>query len=162
MRSGLLICLIGLLTLNTALAQTIAVEGSDSQKAYEAQYQKNIKLSKINGVYIPATLDEAFRRIKKLTPESAIQNFKAAPEAQVCKRLHFGIGRWMIENWSFYTGSRISHLLKTKGILHPDDMAQFLLRSFHRSLNGLDSDEAALIEELAIERKRIGKEALGL
>ena len=111
----------------TIYGQSIAEEGSDAQKQFEKEYQANIKLTKIRGVYIPATVDEALGRIQKLSPPAAMSKFQTAPEVEVCAKLHFGIGRWMIQNWNFYTGSRISHVLKTKGVLHPDDMAQFLL-----------------------------------
>ncbi len=142
--------------------QSIAVEGSDAQKQFEKEYQANIKLTKIRGVYIPATVDEALIRIEKLSPPAAMSKFHMAPEVEVSAKLHFGIGRWMIQNWNFYTGSRISHELKTKGVLHPDDMAQFLLRSLHRKLNNNPLDEELLIEELAKSRKKIASEALGL
>lgn len=141
--------------------QTIAIDGSEADTEYKKEYNKNIKMTKLNGVYIPGTLQEAFKRIDKLSPPESLSKFKAAPEAAVCKKLHFGIGRWMIEKWNFYGGSRISHHLKQKGILHPDDMAQFLLRTYHRNLNDLPLDEEALIKELAEERKKIAAEVRG-
>ncbi len=144
------------------LAQTIAIEGSAADLEYQKEYNKNITLTKINGVYIPGSLEEAFKRINKLSPAESRAKFQNAPEKEVCKKLHFGLGRWMIEKWNFYGGSRISHLLKTKGLLHPDDMAQFLLRSYHRFLNELPLEEEALINELAIERKRLAREAIGM
>ena len=33
------------------------------EKGYEALYQRNIKKTRINGVYIPANLEEAFKEI---------------------------------------------------------------------------------------------------
>ena len=151
-----------LTTLSTSiLGQGVAVEGSEAEVAYKAKYEKNIKLTKINGTYIPGTLKEAHKRITKLTPKESIAKFKSAPEKEVCKKLHFGIGRWLIINWNFYEGSRISHLLKTKGVLHPDDMAQFLLRTYHRTLNDKPLDEEVLVAELAKERKKIADEVMG-
>jgi len=153
--------LVLLLSSLNLVAQVIAVEGSESEKAYDKEYQKNIILTKINGVYIPGTLKEAFRRLSKLSPPSAIDKFKTAPEKKVCKSIHFGLGRWMIENWNFYGGSRLSHLLKSKGVLHPDDMAQFLLRTYHRHLNTLPLDEEVIITELAANRKKVAQEVRG-
>ncbi|NNE27455.1 MAG: hypothetical protein HKN09_11485 [Saprospiraceae bacterium] len=123
-------------------------------------YQVNIKLSKINGVYIPANITEAFLRLETLTPKDALDNFKNAEEKTVCKKLHFGIGRWMIINWNFYEGSRLSHYLKEKGLLHPDDMAQFLLRTFHRHLNGNDLEQKRIVDELAEARKKHAQELI--
>ena len=41
----------------------------------------------------------------------------------------------MIYNWGFYQGSRLSHYLKGLGLEHPDDMARFMIVSWHRHLN---------------------------
>jgi len=160
-RMRLILTLLLLPFLTSLYSQSVAREGSDAEIAFRKEYEKNIKLTKIAGVYIPGTVKEAHRRISKLTPKDAIAKFKAAPEKEVCKKLHFGIGKWLISNWNFYGGSRISHLLKKKGVLHPDDMAQFLLRTFHRSLNDLELDEETLVEELTKERKNNTREAFG-
>ena len=133
---------------------------ADNKSQYDSIYQVNIKLTKINGVYIPANISEAFLRLETLTPKDALDGFKMAEEKEVCRKLHFGIGRWMILNWNFYEGSRLSHYLKEKGVLHPDDMAQFILRTFHRHLNGKELDQESIIEELANERKKIAKETI--
>ncbi|MBT8189649.1 MAG: hypothetical protein KJO29_04420 [Bacteroidia bacterium] len=125
-----------------------------NEAEYDSIYAINIKLSKINGVYIPKDLFEAHQQLIKLTPKESLDKFKMAEEKEVCKKLHFGIGRWMIVNWNFYDGSRMSHYLKEKGVLHPDDMAQFILRTFHRNLNKLESDQENIIKELAEARKK--------
>ena len=142
--------------------QAIAREGTPEDLKFKEQYAINIKLSKINGVYIPANLNEAFSRLQKLSPPQSILKFRMAEELVVCEKLHFGIGRWMIVNWNFYQGSRISHLLKTKGLKHPDDMAQFLLRTFHRHLNGKTLNEEELIEKLSDSRATKTKSLLGI
>jgi len=161
MHNLLMIFLFCLLHISLTQAQSIAVKGSEAELDYQKEYEKNITLTKINGVYIPGSLKEAFRRLDKLTTPEAITKFMAAPEKEVCKKLHFGIGRWMIENWHFYGGSRISHHLKSKGVLHPDDMAQFLLRTYHRYLNKQELNEEALVDELALNRKKIAAEVRG-
>ena len=77
-----------------------------------------------------------------------------AEEKEVCKKLHFGIGRWMILNWNFYEGSRLSHYLKQEGLLHPDDMAQYILRTLHRHLNQLELQKENIIAELKEARMK--------
>ncbi|NNE16305.1 MAG: hypothetical protein HKN51_15095, partial [Saprospiraceae bacterium] len=57
-------------------------------------------------------------------------------------------------NWNFYDGSRLSHFLKQKGLLHPDDMAQFILRTLHKHLNKKEIDEKEIVEYLADKRKK--------
>lgn len=129
-------------------------EFADSKATYDSLYAINITKTKINGVYIPKDVVDAHKRILKLTPAESIVKFKSGPEVEVCKKLHFGIGRWMIVNWNFYDGSRLSHVLKEKGLLHPDDMAQFVLRTLHRHLNKVEENADQIIEELASARKR--------
>ena len=121
----------------------------------DSVYAVNIKMSKLYGTYIPQDEKDALARVSKMTPPDAIEKFKNAPnEVEVCRKLHLGIGRWMIVNWNFEEGSRLSHYLKKKGVLHPDDMAQYLLRIYYRQLNELPENSAAIIEELAMARKK--------
>jgi hypothetical protein len=124
----------------------------------DSVYAQNIKMSKLYGIYIPKDIDDAHDRISQMTPPDAIEKFKNAPdEVEVSRKLHLGIGRWMVVNWNLEEGSRLSHYLKQQGVLHPDDMAQFLLRSYYRKLNYLPDNNAAIIEELAVERKKTVK-----
>jgi hypothetical protein len=107
----------------------------NNEEEYNIQYERNIRKTRINRVYIPRDIKDAFNELKRLSPPEATAKFKKADEEIIKSRLHFGLGRWIIENWNFYGGSRISHLLKGMGISFPDDMAQFLIVSYHRHLN---------------------------
>ena len=109
-----------------------------TDEEFEKEYQKRITKEVIAGVYIPFDIDDAFNEFKRLTEPNDLDRFKAANEDSVAVRLHFGIGRWMIYNWGFYQGSRLSHHLKELGLSFPDDMAQFLIVMFHRKLNNQD------------------------
>ena len=71
------------------------------EKGYEETYQRNIKKSRINGVYIPANLEEAFQELDDLSPEPAKAKFKNAPEDVIATKLHFGLGRWIYVYWNF-------------------------------------------------------------
>lgn len=143
-------CFFLLFSMTFASAQKFA----STQAQLDSIYAKNIKLSKLNGVYIPRNLADAHRRLIKLTPEAALEKFKTGEEKEVCRKLHFGIGKWMILNWNFYEGSRLSHFLRKERILHPDDMAQYILRTFHRSLLEKPLEEDLLKAELAAARKK--------
>jgi len=123
-----------------------------NEKEYNIQYQKNIKKSRINGVYIPKDLDDVFKELSMLAGAEPLIKFKSAPEDVVASKLHFGLGRWMISNWNFYGGSRISHLLKEMGVSFPDDMAQFLIISFHRHLNESPLESEALAQTYKQQR----------
>jgi len=120
---------------------------SGSEKEYEEQYQKNIKKSKINNIYIPRDLKDAFKEIIALAPEEAILKFKAGDELVVAKKLHHGLGKWILMKWNLEEGSRYSHFLKQKGLSYPEDMVQFTIRAFHRHLNDVKLEEEILIKE---------------
>lgn len=118
----------------------------NNEEEFERQYQQRIKQDVLNGVYIPKNLDDAIAQLNKLiSPESKIK-IKAIPEDSVCIVLHKRLGQWMIMNWSFYDGSRLSHYLRSAGITFPDDMADFVLLAYHRHLNG----KPVNIKELAV------------
>ena len=124
------------------------------KEAFEKQYQERISKEILFGVYIPIDLDDAFGELERLTDEDMIQKFKSAHEDTIAKKLHFSLGRWMIHNWGFYEGSRLSHFLKQQGVSFPDDMAQLIMVSWHRKLNNeaLETEnQIALIQE---KRKR--------
>jgi hypothetical protein len=127
-------------------AKTTAPEGPPSTEAeFEKQYEERIRKDKLNGVYIPKNLDDALLSLDKLiTPESQ-QKIKALPEDSVCSFLHYRLGQWIILNWGFYGGSRLSHYLRSAGVTFPDDMADFILLAYHRKLNG----KPVVIRELA-------------
>lgn len=138
-----------------------AQDGPSNTKAeFDSTYEKNITKSRINGIYIPKDIEDAYEEFLALSPEESIEQFKMGEEEMVAQKLHFGIGRWMIVNWNLYEGSRLSQALRDIGVLHPDDMANLLIRVFHRKLNGVDENIEALVAEYAAkraeERKKMG------
>lgn len=118
----------------------------NNEAEFERQYQERIKKDRLNGVYIPRNLDDVLVQLNKLTSEEARQKFKSIPEESVCQVMHNRLGQWMISNWSFYEGSRLSNYLRSAGVTYPDDMADFLILAYHRHLNG----HAVSIKELAV------------
>ncbi len=116
--------------------QTNTYSPADTEEEFERRYQERIKKDRLNGIYIPKNLDDAIAQLYKLTEESLRQRIRAIPEDSACIYLHRRLGQWMIVNWSFYEGSRLSHYLRSAGVTHPDDMADFLILAFHRHLNG--------------------------
>ena len=143
-------------SLNPAAAQQYDPPAND--KEFERQYQERIKKDRLHGIYIPKNLEDALAQLDKLTsPESKLK-FKSIPEDSVIAIMHNRLGQWMIVNWSFYEGSRLSHYLRSAGVSYPDDMADFLILAFHRRLNG----KPVVIKDLAIyfreKRKTAWKE----
>jgi hypothetical protein len=132
----------------------------DFEKERNAQYERNIKKERINGVYIPKDLMEAFDELISLSDKESIEKFTHASEDTIARKLHFGLGRWMNYNWKFYEGSRFSHYLKQLGVSHPDDMVQFVIVSFHRHLNQKDLRLEERAEVFKSNRKQTQKQKL--
>jgi hypothetical protein len=137
---------------NSLAAQT---EGPPSdEKEFEKQYQERIKKDKLNNVYIPKNLDDAMLQLdKNISPESQAK-MKVIPEDSICLALHSRLGQWMILNWGFYGGSRLSHYLRSAGITFPDDMADFLILGYHRKLNGKPIEIKELAKYFKEKRKK--------
>jgi len=117
-------------------------------------YQENIKKEFINDFYIPKDLDDAFTELKRLSEKEGIEKFKNAKETVVAKKIHFSLGRWIMEKWHMYDGSRYSHYLRLKGLSYPDDMAKFTIISFHRHLNGKELEVAERIKVVKDKRDK--------
>lgn len=113
----------------------LSQDPANNESEYEAAYQKRIQKPYLNQVYIPADMAEAFAEFNRLIDQDSKKKFKSVPEDIAARKLHFSFGRWMTVNWSFYEGSRFSHYLKQVGVTHPDDMARFVIISYHRYLN---------------------------
>lgn len=144
----------------------ISISGQDDvrfpkgEKGYEAQYQRNIKKSRINGVYIPANLEEAFLELDDLSPEQSKAKFTNAPEDVIATKLHFGLGRWISVYWNFIEGSRYVEYLRQLGITDPDHMIQFTIVSYHRYKNNKPIDVEGQVEKYKILREEKRQELL--
>ncbi|MBL7791505.1 MAG: hypothetical protein JNK77_04215 [Saprospiraceae bacterium] len=132
----------------------------ENDKEFEEAYAWRIRQEFLNDVYIPKDLTEAFIQFNKLIEKPAIEKFKNMAEPDAARKLHFSFGRWIIHNWGFYGGSRFSHFLKGLGIHHPDDMAQFVIVSYHRNLNRKPLDVKAQITHYQEKRAKENEEKL--
>ncbi len=127
-----------------------------NEKEFERQYQERITKDRLFGIYIPKNLDDALVQLDKLSSEESKKVFLSIPEDSVCRVMHNRLGQWMIVNWSFYEGSRLSHYLRSAGVSYPDDMADFLILAFHRHLNG----KTVAVKELALRFREMRRKAL--
>ncbi len=103
---------------------------------FEQQYQKNILKSRINGIYIPKDLYDSFEQLKRLMDQPTLLQFQTLPEERAGRKLYLVM--WLVENWHFREGSRLSHLIRQLGITYPEHMAHFIVITFHRHLNKKD------------------------
>jgi len=127
---------------------------------YEAALEWRTRQEVLNGVYIPKDLGEVFSELNRLTDAESKQQFKSVSEDKAAHKLHFSLGRWMIHNWGFYGGSRLSVYLEKLGLTYPDDMARFLIISYHRYLNKEDLQVKEQVEYFKEKRKQEHLEGL--
>ena len=120
----------------------------------DSLYNANINKSKLYGVYIPRDIDDAMMKLLDLTTEEARKPLIRINEDTIAKKLHFGMGRWIEYNWNFAEGSRLSHLLRQKGIIYVDDMTYFMLVSFHRFISKKPLESEVLISKIIDNRNK--------
>ena len=143
------------LLLTTSLLQAQPPAGPpETREQYEKAYERRVRQEQLYGVYIPKDLADAFNELNKKIDADSELKFKNAPEEIVADRLFFSLGRWIIHNWGFYGGSRFSAYLKTLGLSHPDDMARFVILTYHRNLNRVPLEVKPLLESLIAARKQ--------
>ena len=150
----LIICSFGL----TTFAQSARSESNELNGDAEKQYQKRIKQSYLNGVYIPKDLADAFVQFNKLIEKPSQEKFKVVPEKIAAEKLFFSFGRWISYNYGFREGSRFSVYLNGLGLHHPEDMVNFVMIAYHRNLNKAKLDIKPLLEELITNREKLIEE----
>lgn len=127
----------------------------ETASEYEKAYQRRIRRELINGVYIPKDIGDAFTELNRLTDKESRAKFKGIPETLAAQKLHFSLGRWMIVNWGFYEGSRLTVWLNQVGLFHPDDMARFIIITYHRNLQRNPLEVKTLVAEILAVRQRM-------
>ena len=149
----------GALVLLLCLSQPAgAQKPPENKEEYEQAYQQRIKQEYLYEVYIPADLTDAFIQLNRLIDEPSKQKFKTLDEEEAANKLFFSLGRWIAHNWGFYGGSRLSHFLRNLGITHPEDMAQFIIITYHRNLNRKPLEVKALVERFQADRLKEAEE----
>ena len=135
------------IAINVSIGQTDPIEND-----LDIPYDDRVQLSHLNGKYIPADLDDCIKYLIQVSDETGLEKFKGADEEIIASKLHFGLGKWMMSNWSLSEGSRYSHYLKNLGLSHPDDMVQFTIVSLHRHLNNRDLEVDSRIKAYRAQR----------
>jgi hypothetical protein len=132
----------------------------ETLEEFEKTYAYRIQQEFLYGTYIPKDLADAFIQFNRLIDDPSRQKFKTLDEEEAANRLFFSLGRWITHNWGFYGGSRFSHYLRELGLSYPDDMARFVIITYHRNLNRKSLDVKSLIERFQNERKMQEEERL--
>lgn len=101
-------------------------------------YQTRIIESKLDGMYIPRDLYDAFNQLNKLMDDDAKQTFMAYSDEEVDRKTHGSLGVWLEHKWSLSEGSRLSEYFRKMGVPHYDYMIGIIIQSYHRHLHGKD------------------------
>jgi len=133
---------------------------AQKEMTVEERYEWRLKQEKLYGIYIPKDLTDAFVQLNKRIDADSKAKFKNAEEAVVAQKLQFSLGRWMIVNWGFYEGSRLTAFLNQLDLHHPEDMARFIIITFHRSVNRESLEVKTLVEELKTKRAELEQDRL--
>lgn len=148
-----LLFILGIFLLHTSPTYTQNTLSSGTPVQGDSLYQANILKSTLYGVYIPRDFPDAMQQLDKLTDVAAREKLKQIDEKTMARKLFFGLGRWMEYNWNFQEGSRLSHLLRKKGITYTEDMTYTMLVLYHRHVTGKPLDANNLIREVTAARK---------
>jgi len=141
---------IGLVVFLLMIAMS-AFAQSKSDAQYMKEYEARLRKEKIDRIYIPKDLEDAHRRMDEVMEDEAKLGFMRLSDEEAARKYHFVFGRWLIKNWSLDRGSRLSAYLREKGIFRADDMAKFLVQTYHRKLHMRPLMEDALLAELALK-----------
>lgn len=101
-------------------------------------YQARIKESKLDGMYIPIDLYDAFKELDKLMDADAKKTFMAFSDEEVDRKTHGTLGVWLENKWSMSEGSRLSEYFRKMKVPHYDYMIGIIITSYHRHLHGKD------------------------
>ncbi len=130
---------------HTTGATTTAEEHANSQSE-EYEFNATRDPSQPDGIFLPATLDEALNELDRGLSIGFKRLFREAHEDPV-GHFHGDLGMWMRTRWGLWAGSSLSQHFNELGILHPDDMSGIILTSYWRRARGvvidLDSQVAA-------------------
>ena len=87
---------------------------------------------------IPANLSECFDELDNIFQDSPTdyENFKMSSEDEAIIILHFGLGKWIRNNWGLWTkNTNIYHTLHAMQLWHAEDMSTVILTAYHRYIN---------------------------
>lgn len=103
-------------------------------------YYKAVIMNKLTKEPVPKNLKQAVERL--------IETFSDHELRKITKlgALHFGLGRWIRNNWGLWGGGELQSWFHEKGIRHADDMSGIILESFRRELRGEDWDLSGQIK----------------
>lgn len=122
------------LLLSFLLAGATSVAGQQPPPDPKYRITPTVDSTFPRGIYIPESLEDAFRELDRMLTPAFIAEFRASEDQPIL--YHHGFGTWLRNNWGLWAGSRLAKYFNCLGIFHPDDMSGIILTSYWRHLNG--------------------------
>lgn len=142
----------------------MTVSASDKLNYYKAIIMKNIIAGKglTSENETPKNLKEAVNRIIDATPD--IVQEKIIEGSDELRFAHFGLGKWIRNNWGLWGGSKLQEWFHEKGIRHADDMSGIILETVKREIRGEDWDIAGQVQSYREywKKKDVDPDKIGL
>lgn len=82
------------------------------------------------------TVDDLYSRLDN----ECIREVKIVKEDSLIGRFHFGLGRWIRNNYKLWEDSALSIWFRTNGIDHPDAMSSHIILSLYRKIHNKPYD----------------------
>jgi len=115
------------------IGQVLVDHPTDSTQIKE--YEKRIRMPRIDGKYIPKDLTEALTEIDKFMEPKARDAFKQMSEDDARRKTHFNFGRYLMLRWGMVEGSRLNAWFIQNKIFNVDDMVDCVITAYHRQIN---------------------------
>lgn len=118
---------------NVGSTQVITDIPSDSATLKE--FDQRIKLTRIEGKYIPKDLNDAMMELNKIMEDGAKKKFADMSENDARQKTHFSFGKYINARWYIQEGSRLTVWFQKNKIYDFDDMIDCIIVAYHRTLN---------------------------
>lgn len=120
-------------------------------KAPEQKFAESEKIryitDSLNGEYIPKDLEECINQLDYFWNDSLRNEIRKIDEFEFVTSGHMSIGMSIRNNWQLWGGSRLSLFFNENGIDHPDEMAEIILKYYHRHLMGIKVTNEMMIKD---------------
>lgn len=110
-------------------------DADDIISAYESGMMKE---KEMNDEKIPRNIEEAIAGLDSLISMEDREYLKENGSVAV----HHTLGRYIRNEWGLWTGSELKSELEKKGLTHPDDMSDYIIREYIDVLKAREADEA--------------------
>jgi hypothetical protein len=109
------------------------------------------------GIYIPKDINDCFVELKRMLHPDFITEIKESSRRDLIDH-HFGLGRWIRDNWELWRGSRLLDYFTEFGYEHPDIISGVIVIFFWQHLNGMPIDDIERQAELREYWRQIKEE----